>query len=289
MTLRATKPKAIEKRLKVLFYGPAGVGKTMAAIQFPRPYLIDTERGATNEQYATALERAGGAYFFTTDPDDLIVEVRSLLADQHPYKTLIIDPLTIIYDALVERGIDAKGEEFGRYKTVSDRAVKHLLSLLLRLDMNVVVTAHAKAKWVRTKDSSGRETAVQEGITFDCYPKLDYLFDLVFEVGRRGQDRVGIVRKTRIESFTEAAVIPFSYDTIAELYGRAILERDAVPIVLATPEQIAQIRFMLDKRKDGEEIEASALKKSGAECLEEIDAEKAAILIAYLQGKEETK
>jgi GTPase SAR1 family protein len=42
MALRAKKPEAVEKRLKALFYGSAGVGKTTAAIQFPRPYLIDT-------------------------------------------------------------------------------------------------------------------------------------------------------------------------------------------------------------------------------------------------------
>ena len=37
--LRGKKPETIEKRLKALFYGPAGVGKTTCAIQFPKPYL----------------------------------------------------------------------------------------------------------------------------------------------------------------------------------------------------------------------------------------------------------
>ena len=32
--LKAKKPETIEKRLKALFYGVAGAGKTMAAIQF---------------------------------------------------------------------------------------------------------------------------------------------------------------------------------------------------------------------------------------------------------------
>lgn len=48
MALRGVKPTAIQKRLKALFYGAAGVGKTTAAISFPSPYLIDTEKGAEN-------------------------------------------------------------------------------------------------------------------------------------------------------------------------------------------------------------------------------------------------
>ena len=33
--LRARKPEAVTKRLKLFMFGPAGVGKTTAAIQFP--------------------------------------------------------------------------------------------------------------------------------------------------------------------------------------------------------------------------------------------------------------
>lgn len=43
--LKAIKPEAKEKRLKMFVYGPAGVGKTMGCIQFPHAYIIDTENG----------------------------------------------------------------------------------------------------------------------------------------------------------------------------------------------------------------------------------------------------
>ena len=57
MTLRGKKPESVEKRLKLLMYGTAGVGKTTAAISFPAPYLIDTERGAENDQYIEILDK----------------------------------------------------------------------------------------------------------------------------------------------------------------------------------------------------------------------------------------
>lgn len=243
--LRGQKPTAIEKRLKALFYGPAGSGKTTAAISFPRPYLVDTERGATNEQYVKVLEENGGLYWFTTDPDELIDEITRLLSNEHPFQTLIIDPLTVIYNDLLDKGMAEKGEEFGRYKIPADRKIKHLLNLLLRLDMNVIITSHAKPNWVRTKDAKGKDTAVQEGITFDCYGRLDYLFDLVMEVGKRGTERIGTVRKTRLTGFPEGEVIAWNYAEVAKRYGREVLERKAMPQALASTDQVAELTHLL--------------------------------------------
>mgnify|MGYP003693772683 CR=1 FL=1 len=63
MSLRGKKPTDIQKRLKALFYGASSVGKTTAVINFPCPYLIDTERGAENTQYVKILEKIMGLSF----------------------------------------------------------------------------------------------------------------------------------------------------------------------------------------------------------------------------------
>lgn len=221
MALRGIKPEKVEKRLKALFYGSAGAGKTTASIQFPRPYLIDTEKGASNDQYVRLLEKAGGAIFQTTDFDELITEIKSLLTVSHSYKTVVIDPLTTLYNDLLDKCAleikriskdkDATGTEFGRHYAEANKKMKHLLTLLLRLDMNVIITSHAKNEY-------GKDLAVL-GQTFDCYKKLDYLFDLVFEIQKRGASRVGIVKKTRVEAFGDGEQFPFSYDDIANKYG----------------------------------------------------------------------
>ena len=282
MALRGRKPSAKEKRLKLLLYGVAGGGKTTAAIQFPRPYLIDTERGAENDQYVKAINDAGGAYYFTTDPDDLIAEVIALLSEPHDYRTLVIDPLTVIYADLLDKAADEVGTDFGRHKGPADRKIKHLLNLLLRLDMNVIITSHAKPKWVRTKDSKGKDTVTEDGMTFDCYTRLDYLFDLVLEIGRRGKSRVAAVRKTRIESFPEGDVFEFGYDEIAERYGRTLLEKEATTIELATPSQIEEIKQILSTRKDGGELEKKWLDKAGAETFAEMSSDAIGKCIQFL-------
>jgi hypothetical protein len=196
--------------LKALFYGEAGVGKTTAAIQFPKPYLIDTERGAENDDYVDILNKVDGLYFFTTDFDEVHKEVMALLTEQHDYRTLVIDPLTVIYNDLLEKSAkslvsreDPTGTAWSRHKGPADRKMKHLFSLLLRLDMNVIVTSHAKVEW-KNNQATGQNT-------FDCYSKLDYLFDLVFEIQKRGQQRVGVVKKTRVAGFPEGDTFPLKF------------------------------------------------------------------------------
>ena len=96
--------------------------------------------------------------------------------------------------------------------------------------MNVIITCHSK-------NGYGQDLSVL-GQTYDGYKKLDYLFDLVFEIQKRGKERVGLIKKSRIESFPDGETFTFSYDEIATRYGREILERVAIAQELAEVEQV---------------------------------------------------
>lgn len=278
MALRGKKPELTEKRLKALFFGEPGSGKTTAAIQFPRPYLIDTEKGAENEQYVKRIRDVGGVVFQSNDFNEITKEVTALLSEKHEYRTLIIDPITTIYDDLVNKCEAKVGTDFGRHYGEAKKAWKRLNNLLLRLDMNVIVTSHQKNLY-------GDGMAVI-GKTYDGPKGLDYMFDMVFEVQRRGKDRVGVVRKTRLEAFPEGETFPFSFDTIAEKYGRSVLERDAQPVQLISPANVARLRDLLDARKDGADLLDKWLTKAQAEEIEELPADVADKCIAFLNGKE---
>lgn len=277
MALRGKTPTASNKRLKALFFGEAGSGKTTAAIKFPRPYLIDTEKGAVNDQYVKILKDRGGVSFATSDFDEMVREVRALLSEKHDYATLIIDPITTVYDDLINKAEQKVGSEFGRHYGEAKKEWKRLGNLLTRLDMNVIITCHAKNLY-------GDNLKVL-GQTFDGPKGLDYLFDLSFLISKRGPERVGTVKKTRIEAFPDGDVFPFSYDAIADRYGREVLERDAVVVALATAEQVATLRDIIEARKDGQDLQTKWLKAADADELADLTAEQAAKCIEKFGGK----
>ena len=277
MALKAKKPSIIEQRLKCLFYGASGVGKTVAACQFPKPYIIDTEGSTNKPQYVRLIEKSEGAVLMTIDFDELIEQVKDLLTTEHEYKTLVIDSLTLLYNDLLEKAEKKVGSEFGRHYGEANKRMKQLLNLLFRLDMNVIITSHSKNEY-------GQNLAVL-GQTFDCYKKLDYLFDLVFEIQKRGSDRVGLVKKTRIEGFPDMDCFKFSYDEIAERYGREILERDAVAQEIATKEQVTEINRLIDLIKVPAEIYQKWLDKGSSERWEEMPRDAIQKCIDHLKSK----
>src|SRR3954465_8689195 len=163
--LRARKPEAVTKRLKLFMFGPAGVGKTTAAIQFPNSYIIDCERGTEN--YDKLIAASGSAVFQTTDIHEVVAEVKSLLTEKHDFRTLVIDPITPVYNDLLEKSELKVGSDFGRHYGEANKQMKRLINLIRPRDMNVVITAHAKKEY-------GTNLSVL-GMTFDGWKSLDYV------------------------------------------------------------------------------------------------------------------
>lgn len=277
MALKATKPVVKNNRLKLFMYGNAKVGKTTLAIQFPKPYIIDTEGTTDKEKYVELINKGDGAVLITQDFDELVDQVKELLTSKHDYKTLVIDSLTILYNDLLDKSAIKVGTEFGKHYGEANKKVKHLINLLLRLDMNVIITSHAKNEY-------GSKLEVL-GSTFDCYKKLDYIFDLILEVQKRGKERVAIVKGTRLKEFEELTIIPCSYSEFSKRYSVDALERISVAQEIADIYQVNEILRLIDLLKVPKETYEKWLDKAGSESFEEMPANAIQKCIDFLTAK----
>jgi hypothetical protein len=277
MALRGKKPEAVVKRLKLFMYSAAGVGKTTAAIQFPKCYVIDCERGTEQAGYAKRIIEAGGSVFQTTELSEVITEVKSLLTTKHDFHTLVIDPITTVYNDQLEKSERMVGSYFGRHYGAANKEMKRLYNLLMALDMNIVMTAHAKKEY-------GDNLKVT-GYTFDGWKQLDYWFDLVVELGKKGKRRFGKVKKTRIETFPDEDEFEWSYEAIKSRYDAAILERDARQVALATPEQVSEMKSLLSIVRLPEGTEDKWFAKAGVDCFDDMPAELLTKCIDYVKNR----
>lgn len=144
------------KALKVVVYGPEGIGKTTFANNFPQPVYIDTE-GSTNFIDSQKLP----------DPTSwtmLLEELEYLKTTSGIARTIVIDTMDWA-ENLAKQHLMAKNNwdaidasSYGtRYVALADEIGKLLnkLSELVELNYNVVLLAHSETKKHELPDELG--------------------------------------------------------------------------------------------------------------------------------------
>src|SRR3990167_6109611 len=149
MVSKFKKPENVEKRLKMFVYGPAGVGKTVATLQFPNSAIVDTEKGT--DFYANMINASNSSVLQTNDTEEIYQQLNELLTTQHQYRTVIIDPITQVYNGIQEKWTrifekhaksekEAEVQDFGmRFWGKVKGEFKSLQRLLMKLDTNVII------------------------------------------------------------------------------------------------------------------------------------------------------
>lgn len=142
--------------LKIVVYGPEGIGKSTFASKFPRPVFIDTE-GSTKHMDVARTPRP-------TSWAMLMEQVRYFRDRPGEYETLVIDTVDwaeqLCSTAVCERAKKPGIEDFGYGKgyTYLYEEFGKLLNLLEEVTdrgVNVVVTAHAKMRKFEQPDEMG--------------------------------------------------------------------------------------------------------------------------------------
>lgn len=289
--LKAVAPKqAKAQRAKILFYGQPGVGKSWAALDFPSPFFIDTEGGATGTQYQDKLKASNGVYLGiehgSLSLSSIVEQVQALATEKHDYKTLVIDSITSVFNGEIANEAErmkreGKKNEFGADKKPAVSMTRSLINWLKRLDMNVILIAHEKAEW--GLDSKGDRTEI--GKTFDGWDKLAYELDLSLNISKVAGQRKAFVKKSRLESFPDASSFPWSYSEFAKKYGAEIINKKHEEIILATTDQFMEVNGLIAMLKVPQKNIDEWFTKANVSEFAEMSSEDIGKIITYLNSK----
>ena len=265
-----------------MIFGAAGVGKTWASLEFPNVYFIDTEGGANREQYINKLKASHGVYMGpeqgSQDFNTVIDELKILATEEHPYKTVVIDSISKIYNNEIVKEAERLGnkDQFGASKKPATALTRRLINWIDRIDMNVVIIAHQKVMW---------EKSEQAGYTFDAWDKLEYELDLAIQVQKAAGKRVGVIKKSRLEGFPDGTSFPWGYSDFADRYGRDVIEKVGKTLSLVTPDQLIKLNQLLNIYKIPEGQEDKWFTKAKVTSYQEMDSEQISGIIMYIENK----
>lgn len=290
MPTKAKTPEVKNKRVKMMVFSSPGLGKTTAAINWPKAVIIDMEHGTDN--YHETIIKNGSVVLHTTNPDEVKDEIKTLLTEKHDYRTIIIDPVTILYQAIQEKWTRifskyadtekaTELQDFGfRYWAKVKSDYKSIMRMLLACDMNVILTAHQK-------DVYG-EGMKKVGFGSDSMKGDEHIFDYVFQLVMDSKGRrTAITKKERAEVGKNKFPQEFewSYANFRVYYGQEALERESTPVPLASAEQVDEVKRLLSIVKVDESWETDVLTKADVDSWEELTQEKIAKCIDFLSKK----
>lgn len=285
----------LPRRVKMLIYGPPGVGKTTFALKFPDPVLVDIDRGADHYGKLVKFHVDRECKDWTT----LQERTEWLMRNRHPFKTCIIDPISIGWDMAQEywneiflkRNKGGKGFKFEFYdnqlkdwKTVTASWRAWMWRLKIQLDMNIILIARDKEKFIKKGDEfaiSGNTFQGQKDLGFDVDTVLRMFFD---DKGNRWGVVVDSKDRThRLPREPFPMDDDLGYEAFKGFFGEESLTREVKTLNFANDQQKSRLTELFSALGATNEQMISTLRsKHDAESLDDLTAEEAVKAIAKL-------
>jgi len=179
------KAKKVKRYVKVALWGDKKSGKTRFALSFPKPCVIDTERGSL--LYADRYD------FDVKDANrwsELLQALDVLEKGGHEYQTLVIDSLTIFWQDLIDVQIEyVKNRRGNEVLSTGDwgqikRRWKSFLNRLVDLPMHVVLVMREKDEYTTETDArTGEDKSKKTGEHLpDAEKSTGYVFDFILHL-----------------------------------------------------------------------------------------------------------
>lgn len=213
------KPNSRKKGMKILVYGPTGVGKTLFALSFPKSVAVDSEDGFSwyeGTDYAKNLLGIMDSQSYD-DLENLLEDLDD--TDPDKYDTLIIDSETKIYEniqealqSVEEARAARKGRDvldanisvrsWGKIKQVASRLQNAKIRLASQGN-NIVSVAQS----ADVMEDAGNGQRVKVGERPNMAKNAIYDYDVVLRLFTKDEKYYGEVEKDRTNTFKKGDVI----------------------------------------------------------------------------------
>lgn len=203
------KPNSRKKGLKILVYGPTGVGKTMFSLSFPKIVYIDTEDGAGwyegTEQSKNLLNVLDTQSY--ADLEELLDNLEDSDVEGE-FDTFVVDSETKIYENIQE----------ALQSVEESRAARKGRDVL---DANLSVRSWGKIKQLASRLQNAKIRLASQGVNVVSVAQES---DVMKDAGKNVRVKVG-------EKPNMSKTAPYDYDVILRLFIRdgkyyGVIEKD---------------------------------------------------------------
>lgn len=218
----AKKANVKDNKIKVLMFGGPGTKKSLTALTFPKPLVLDLEKSTAHYGAINFID----FYRLEVDSRDKniknpIVALTNLINEINAgvyndiVETLIIDPVTDLldyyeimlikeYEIQLQKSTSRKNSiselnaiEKTKWYAFRKRKFKTLIQSILNINLNVVFIARHKLVW---GNKNGQNMPIDE--TYDGHELLEYLVDVTCHCIKHNDDSINMTfKKSRLGNF----------------------------------------------------------------------------------------